>query len=87
MENTLSKRISAGQELTEAEINSLVDLLGYKCYRRTKLNLSSVLGWIPDILNHGIFDRVILENGNAVYCAGQSYPDEIRTVRRLLLRN
>ena len=34
---------------------------------------------------HGILGRLIKDRGVWSYCAGQSYPDEIRTVRKIIL--
>ena len=84
-QDTLSKRISAKKSLSESEIDSLVDILGKYCQARTKRILVHALSAVPDIKGYGIYERVQLTDGKAHYCAGQSYPDEIRTVRELLL--
>lgn len=34
---------------------------------------------------HGIFERIMKEPHGWTYCAGQSYPDEIRWVRKCIL--
>ena len=81
--DTLSKRISAKKELTENEIEELMSVLTSGCRQKTKNIIRFALNCVPDIQNFGIFERVHLKP-YVSYCAGQSYPDEIRTVRELL---
>ncbi len=83
MQETLSRRISAGKELTEDEQEQLLEIFGSYCQERTKRMIARALRCVPDIDNHGIYDRVHLDPVG--YCAGQSYPDEIRTVRQCLI--
>lgn len=85
MEDTLSKRIEQDKKLTESEIESGVKLLGAYCRARTKMSIRFALRCVPNVRNYGIFNRVEIENGEMSYCAGQSYTDEIRTVRGCLL--
>ena len=82
-QDTLSRRISAGKELTESEQAQLLDIFGNRCREKTKRMIARALRCVPDIDNYGIYDRVHLEPPS--YCAGQSYPDEIRTVRQCLI--
>lgn len=74
--------------LTEAEQSSIYILLAKGCREKTRAKLSRrvelPLALWPD---YGIFRRVSFDNGQAEYCAGQSYTDEIRTVRQLILNN
>jgi hypothetical protein len=84
-QDTLARRISTRASLTDDERTSLVKLLGSGCHQRTKNMLWYSAGYVPDVPSYGIYDRVTFEDGRASYCAGQSYPDEIRTVRKLLL--
>lgn len=85
MQDTLSKRISNNIPLSENEKQSLLDLLGKGCQAKTKRMLEFSIGHIECKSNYGIYSRVHLENEEARYCAGQSYPDEIRTVRQLVI--
>lgn len=85
MQDTLSNRISKGQELTEREQSELLVIIGAYCQPRTKRMIERQLSYVPDIDNCGIYKRVHLENGGASYCAGQSYPDEIRRLRKELI--
>lgn len=92
MSNDLSTRIyeakfdNTGLRLTEAEQASLTALLGKRCNAQTKSRLAYKLS-LPLYLysDYGIYRRVSFDNGRAEYCAGQSYTDEIRTVRELIL--
>ena len=83
-QDTLARRISQKKPLTEAEQIALLDILGSHCQARTKRMLAGALSWVPNILNQGIYRRVHL-SPRVSYCAGQSYPDEIRTVRKCLI--
>jgi len=84
MQDTLAKRISAQKPLTEDECNNLVDIFGAYCAQKTKTRLYWAFRAVPHVSSYGIYSRVHLtpEPG---YCAGQSYPDEIRTVRKYIL--
>ena len=83
-QDTLARRISQKKPLTEAEQEALLDILGNHCQARTKRMLARSLSWVPDIQSYGIYGRVHL-SPRVSYCAGQSYPDEIRTVRKCLI--
>ncbi len=85
LRDSLSDRISRGQPLTDDEQSQLVDLLGKRCSAKTKAKLAFTLRCVPDIPNWGSYQRVHLEDGTASYCAGQSYPDEIRRLRKSLI--
>jgi hypothetical protein len=82
--DTLSKRISARKPLTEGEIDTLAKMIGHGCWEQTKRSIRIALAAVPHIRNYGIFDRVHLKP-TISYCAGQSYPDEIRTVKECLI--
>ena len=73
-------------ELTNKDIEQIFSLLnsGLRSKNRNLLwiRLNTDLNSIP---HHGILSR-IMDSGNGwEYCAGQSYPDEIRTVRNIIL--
>lgn len=72
--------------LTEQEQASLAALLGKRCSAQTKQRLAHKLS-LPLYIytDYGIYRRVSFDNGQAEYCAGQSYTDEIRTLRELIL--
>ena len=88
---TLSDVIEGRYELTENDIDQLVDLLTHRCRHNTKSRVRSVLTYDSKTLPHyGIFERVYAERkgeGEFVwhYCAGQDYVAEIRTVRELIV--
>ena len=74
-------------KLSAQDIDQLMSLLGKRC-RAKKLNrLRSMLTYGTGAIgSFGIFGRLTKENGQWDYCAGQSYTDEIRTVRECILR-
>lgn len=74
-----------GGTLTDWQQTELMALLGSGCRKDTKARLSRRLA-VPLSLwpYYGIFERVTL-SPIVEYVPGQSYPDEIRTVRQLIL--
>lgn len=73
--------------LTENDIDQLVNLLGHRCRVRTCQRIRSVLTYSPSMIPvYGILNRLIKEGDTWHYCAGQSYPDEIRTVREIIIK-
>jgi hypothetical protein len=73
--------------LTENDIEQLISFIGYKCSQKTKLRLKSILTYgTGTIKPYGILSRLIKDGGLWSYVAGQSYDDEIRTVRNCILR-
>lgn len=73
--------------LNEKQINNILSFLGSRCRKETKEKLERRLK-VPFSLwtNYGIFSRVILEdNGEAFYICGQSWTDEMRTLRKCIL--
>jgi hypothetical protein len=75
--------------LTADDIESIISIVGYRCRAKTLTRLRSRLTYGPSrIPSYGILERLTKdENGNWEYCAGQSYPDEIRTVRECILES
>jgi len=74
-------------ELTCNDLDSLYLLLskGLRAENKDLMHrrLFNHLNMIP---YYGILDRLIKENDQGwSYCAGQSYPDELRTVRKIIL--
>lgn len=85
---TLSDAIRDGITLSPEQQNELLALLGSKCQQKTKEKLARRLALPLSLMpNYGIFSRVYLSyNTEGVhYCAGQSYTDEVRLVRKLVL--
>lgn len=74
-------------QLTEDDIDKLVCLIGYRCRIKTLNRIRSVLTYPRGLQSYGIFDRVIKRpDGKWEYVAGQSYDDEIKTVRELIVK-
>ncbi|MHC4310847.1 MAG: hypothetical protein ACYSW3_00065 [Planctomycetota bacterium] len=83
-QESLSDRIYDKRRLNKSEIEALVKIFGYRCRARTKRDLEIVLGFVPNIRNYGIYRRVILKPTITYHC-GQSWNDEMRTVRNCIL--
>jgi len=74
--------------LTENDINQIVSIVCRKCRVDTYRLVRSILTYHPSSIPHyGILERLTKEpDGTWFYCAGQSYPDEIRTVREIIIK-
>ncbi len=73
--------------LSENDIDQIVSILGYRCRVKTCARLRSVLTYSPSMIkSYGILDRLIKENNEWRYIAGQSYTDELKTVRDIILK-
>ncbi len=73
---------ATNHDLTEDELYSLVRLLGERCKVKTKNRLFYAIKFNQKCL--AIYDRVLIRP-DVEYCGSQSYPDEIRAVRKSLL--
>lgn len=72
--------------LTEQDIDQIIAIVGHRCRIKTCKRLRSILTYSPSAIeNFGIMGRLVKDGGTWHYCAGQSYPDEIRTVREIIL--
>jgi hypothetical protein len=72
--------------LSKDDIDSILNLITYKCRIKTVTLLRSILTYSPSsIPQYGILERLMKDDGKWHYVAGQSYADEIRTVRELIL--
>ena len=85
-EINLNHAISGHYQLTAEDIDNLMQLLTSRCNHRTKWSVRAALTYIVHQEPCGIYERVVKVQkiGRWQYVAGQSYPDEIRTVRNLL---
>ena len=76
------ENLSNIETLTESDVEQIVAIVGSRCRVKTVNRLRSILTYSKSLIgNYGIYSRLIRENGNWSYVAGQSYPDEIRTLR------
>jgi hypothetical protein len=72
--------------LTDQDIDELVAIIGHRCRPKTKTRIRSILKYdASKIPMAGILDRLSKESHGWQYFAGQSYPDEIRVVRNIIL--
>lgn len=73
--------------LTEQDIDELMGIVGYRCRHKTLVRLRSILTYgsstIPD---YGIMRRLMFTRGRWEYVDGQSYTDEIKTVRECIIK-
>jgi len=73
-------------QMTEKDLDEIHELLAKGCRKHNRdllwLRLTTQRSLIPE---YGIMNRLIKDTYGWHYCAGQSYPDEIRTVRKIIL--
>ena len=73
------------RELTEQDITDIIAIVGHGCRQKTKARLRSILTYgTSSIDSYGIFGRLMCDS-SWHYVAGQSYTDEIRTLRDCIL--
>lgn len=92
MQDNLSNRIfdakfnGGATHLTESEQSSLFRLIGARCRANTKAKLARRVE-LPLSLwaDYGIYSRVTFINGEVDYICGQSWNDEMRTLRECVL--
>ena len=77
---------SLRKDLTENDIENIAILVSKRCrvktFRKILANLTYNVSQIPF---YGILNRLYKQNNEWHYCAGQSYTDEIRTVRNIII--
>lgn len=88
MSRTYIKFREVQNDLTANDVDQLVALLGYRCRVETCKRIRSILTYgastIPDF---GIMRRLVRDDkGRWEYIAGQSYPDEMRIVRNIVMK-
>lgn len=73
--------------LEEKDIDQILEIVGYRCRVGTIRRMRSMLTYaVNTIPNYGILERLTRDDwGHWSYCAGQSYPDEIRTIKKIIL--
>jgi len=92
MQDNLSNRIydakfnNGATHLSESEQTILLTIIGKGCRANTKDKLTRRIA-LPLSLwtDYGIFRRVTFENGEVDYICGQSWTDEMRTLRECIL--
>ena len=74
--------------LTEQEKEDLVSMVGSRCRIETKLRLRRKMSTPLSLWDSfGIYDRVTFKGGRADYICGQSWTDEMRTLRECILNH
>lgn len=83
---TLRDLIDAKESLTDEEADAFVVLFGSRCSAKTKNRLRGMVRYsVSQLPGLGIFERIRIRP-TVEYVAGQSYQDEIRTVRELIIK-
>jgi hypothetical protein len=81
-----SKFEAGTRELTKAQKTDIVSMVGKGCRANTKDRLSRVIDLPLSIWQkHGIYSRITLNENGADYICGQSWTDEMRTLRDCIL--
>jgi hypothetical protein len=83
-------KFNNGASLTDTQQTQILTIIGKRCRAETKDRLSRRLA-LPLSLwpSYGIFSRLILADGNdrdPYYICGQSWSDEMRTLRNCILK-
>lgn len=86
-EKWLADFFRKGKELNDAQRASLSALLGSGCREANKRRVRSICHYGLDAFRGKWFaGRLYFIGDVAHYCAGQSYPDEIRSIRNEIMR-
>ena len=83
-----AKHKNGAEYLTEAQQAAILGFVGKGCRANTKQNLARRLR-LPLSLwkDYGIYSRIIFDDKyGATYCCGQSWVDEMRTLRDCMLK-
>lgn len=81
-----SKFETGTHELTESQKTDIVNMVGKGCRANTKERLARIIELPLSIWQkHGIYSRITLNAEGAEYICGQSWPDEMRTLRDCIL--
>lgn len=74
--------------LNDAQIDAILGMIAHRCRVKTKNRLASRLR-LPLSLwtRYGIYSRMMLNESGADYICGQSWADEMRTLRECILEN
>jgi len=75
----------ANFELTD--VHALASIIGKGCRQKTKDRLLSILIYDSSkIPSYGILERLIFNDFEWIYCAGQDYRAEIKMIREALIK-
>ena len=94
MNDNLSNRIWCAKhdgkdlptELNEAQKSEILSFIGKGCRSTTKERLTRMMNLPLSCWNNfGIFSRIVFDDGKASYICGQSWTDEMRTLRECIL--
>lgn len=73
--------------LSNTDIEQIVSIVCYHCQIKTYNRVRSILTYSKSLIpQYGILGRLICENGQWKYVPGQSYSDEIRIIKTIILK-
>ena len=77
-------------ELTNEQKTKFVEIFGKRCSSHTRERLWHFINNPTMYADYAIYERVVFQNGSygqpCQYVAGQSHLDEIREIRRLIMK-
>lgn len=76
-------------QLSEQDVELITALVCYRCRAVTYNKVRSRLTYHPSsVPDYGILGRLVkVRDGHWDYIAGQSYPDELRTIREIFVND
>ena len=82
-----AKHKNGASHLTEVQQAAIVAFVGKRCRQSTISTLWRRMA-LPLSLwkDYGIYSRITLTNEGASYCCGQSWDDEMRTLRECMIK-
>lgn len=82
---TLAAAVSGHVELTDGDIEQIVNLLCVRCRVQTRHRVRKALQDVTGLDGLGIYGRVIKRGDSWRYCTAQSFNDEVRYIRQQLI--
>jgi len=74
-------------KLESMERQELINILTRRCGEKTHRRVTSILTYnFETVRETGLLDRFYVNESGLHYCAGQSYPCEIRRIRQEILK-
>ena len=71
---------------TVPDVDGLVSMIAHRCRQKTRDTLTRRLSTQVSLLGReGIYDRMTYDANGWGYCCGQSWGDEMRTIRECLI--
>lgn len=82
--------VEQGIELNDEQRESFTSLITYRCRSNTVARVRSIMTYDGNKTLKSfpmwLQERIVFKGNDASYVAGQSYPDEIRSIRERVLK-